>query len=116
MIGALLLRDGYACAYCGARLEGTDFEVDHVKALSVGGATRPANLVCACDGCNRRKGNGPVPVKARAEVRRRTARVVDLRAGRAVGDALYPWAPVRREREAQRKARVRAAGKDVTFP
>lgn len=47
----VLLRDRYACAYCGERGE----TVDHVQPRAAGGASTWENLVCACTRCNSRK-------------------------------------------------------------
>ena len=54
-------RDGFACAYCGAR--GVPLEVDHVRARAHFAATAsgakvnsPQNLVTACEDCNGAKG------------------------------------------------------------
>jgi 5-methylcytosine-specific restriction endonuclease McrA len=50
--GAVLDRDGWACAYCGRPTA----EVDHVAPRGRGGPTVAANLVAACRRCNREKG------------------------------------------------------------
>ena len=50
----VLERDNYTCVYCGD--ENGPFEVDHVKAVKLGGGNEDENLVCACQTCNRRKG------------------------------------------------------------
>lgn len=49
-------RDGGACFYCGARLEGT-WHADHVIPHSRGGRTVASNGVAACPSCNLRKSN-----------------------------------------------------------
>ncbi|MBA2563854.1 MAG: HNH endonuclease [Gemmatimonadetes bacterium] len=51
----VLKRDGHRCQYC-ASAHGK-MTTDHVVPRSAGGADSWANLVCACAGCNRRKGN-----------------------------------------------------------
>lgn len=52
----VLVRDGFACAYCGAkRSDGASLEVDHVIPVSAGGTAHPDNLVAACVACNRGK-------------------------------------------------------------
>lgn len=63
---AILERDGWRCQICGIdtpkRLRGTFApnapEVDHVIALSLGGAHAAWNAQCACRRCNVRKSNG----------------------------------------------------------
>jgi hypothetical protein len=90
-IGALFLRDRGSCAYCGAGFEGYLFEIDHVRPKPARmHRNDPRNLVCACGDCNQKKGQGPVPEAARAEVRRRTRRVLNYEAGRRVAEAMYP--------------------------
>jgi hypothetical protein len=56
----ILKRDGFRCRYCGATAAQTMLHVDHVLALSEGGADDPANLVAACSGCNLGKSNKPI--------------------------------------------------------
>jgi 5-methylcytosine-specific restriction endonuclease McrA len=51
-------RDDYTCRYCGSR--GGRLECDHVMPVSRGGVTALWNLVTACFGCNRSKGNRTV--------------------------------------------------------
>jgi 5-methylcytosine-specific restriction endonuclease McrA len=51
----VLKRDGHRCQYCGST-QGK-MTTDHVIPRSQGGAESWRNLVCACAGCNRRKGN-----------------------------------------------------------
>ena len=73
MLG-ILERDGWSCYICGtdtpAKYRGTmrpdSPVVDHVLALSLGGAHTASNLRCACRKCNSDKG-----VVERMEVRRR---------------------------------------------
>ena len=58
---ALYLRDGLACAYCGATLEdGAKLTLDHLTPHSLGGDNTPANLVTCCARCNSSRGNRPV--------------------------------------------------------
>jgi 5-methylcytosine-specific restriction endonuclease McrA len=45
-------RDLWTCAYCGAPFE----EIEHVLALSAGGADVPENTVPSCEACNRGPG------------------------------------------------------------
>ncbi len=51
----ILRRDGHRCQYCG-RTDMT-LTVDHVFPSSRGGEDTWENLVCACVGCNNRKGD-----------------------------------------------------------
>jgi 5-methylcytosine-specific restriction endonuclease McrA len=61
---AVLRRDQYTCAYCGAQVGSRsrgailgkyDFTVDHVLPVSRGGKNTWGNTVCACASCNQRK-------------------------------------------------------------
>ena len=54
---AIYLRDGFACAYCGAILENGDtlLTIDHVVAQDLGGTNDEKNLVTACKSCNSSK-------------------------------------------------------------
>lgn len=115
LIGAIFLRDRGTCAYCGAELEGRDFQIDHVRPQPTRMKRNdPRNLVCSCEGCNQGKGNGPVPEHARAEVRRRTRRVLDFDRGRAKALELYPWHATRSaNRNAKRRKKYTAA--DLSF-
>lgn len=54
---AILKRDEYACQYCGKKLTLKDATVDHVIPRSKGGKTIWSNVVTACAGCNRKKGD-----------------------------------------------------------
>jgi 5-methylcytosine-specific restriction endonuclease McrA len=47
-------RDGYSCAYCGAKERLT---IDHIHPASRGGEDTWENLVTACCKCNSMKGN-----------------------------------------------------------
>jgi 5-methylcytosine-specific restriction endonuclease McrA len=58
---AIYLRDGMACAYCGATVEdGAQLSLDHLKPHSKGGDNKPTNLVTCCSKCNSARGNRPV--------------------------------------------------------
>lgn len=52
----VMLRDGYLCQYCAARLPTRDLNIDHVMPRSRGGPDSWENLVTACRECNLRKG------------------------------------------------------------
>lgn len=54
---ALFARDGHLCMYCGDELPRPLLTRDHVVPLSRGGRDVWENVVCACIGCNSRKGN-----------------------------------------------------------
>jgi hypothetical protein len=55
---AIYLRDGMACAYCGATLEdGAQLTLDHITTREDGGSNKPANLITACHRCNSNRGN-----------------------------------------------------------
>ena len=52
----LMLRDGYACQYCGAKPGPQALDVDHVLPRCRGGGYTWQNLVTSCRRCNLRKG------------------------------------------------------------
>ena len=50
---AIYLRDGLACAWCGASVEqGAKLTLDHIVPHAAGGTNRENNLVTACHRCN----------------------------------------------------------------
>ena len=53
----ILLRDGSACQYCGARLPAGSLTLDHVIPRSRRGFSTWENLVTCCFPCNNRKAN-----------------------------------------------------------
>lgn len=54
---AILRRDGFRCATCGATPSGgAHLHVDHILAISRGGKTTPGNLRVLCSHCNHGKG------------------------------------------------------------
>jgi hypothetical protein len=58
---AIYLRDGLACAYCGASVEdGAQLSLDHLQPHSKGGDNKPTNLVTCCSRCNSARGNRSV--------------------------------------------------------
>jgi len=64
---AIYLRDGLACAWCGADVEGgARLTLDHVTPYSQQGSTDAANLVTACNRCNASRGTRTVRVFATA--------------------------------------------------
>jgi len=61
---AVLRRDHYTCAYCGAKigdrrrgrvLAKHSFTVDHILPVSRGGKNTWGNTICSCAPCNQRK-------------------------------------------------------------
>jgi len=56
-------RDGNQCQYCGRGFPTSELSLDHVVPRSRGGITSWENIVCACVGCNVRKG-GRTPHEA----------------------------------------------------
>jgi len=55
---AIYLRDGLACAYCGAAAEqGRPLTLDHLLPCSKGGGNHEGNLVTCCGTCNSRRGD-----------------------------------------------------------
>ena len=64
---AIYLRDGLACAYCGATIEdGARLTLDHLRPVSRGGSNEASNLVTCCCKCNSSRGNRPVAAFTRA--------------------------------------------------
>ncbi len=56
---AIYLRDGMACAYCGATVEDgtTILSLDHIIPHSKGGNNSESNLISSCKRCNSSRGN-----------------------------------------------------------
>jgi 5-methylcytosine-specific restriction endonuclease McrA len=52
----VMLRDAFQCQYCGWRRPVSELDIDHVLPRCRGGGDSWANLVTACQACNRRKG------------------------------------------------------------
>lgn len=117
LIGAIILRDAWICAYCLCVVERRDVEIDHVITRANGGGNDHANLVLAHGACNNARGARSVPEGCRVEIERRIALPVDRAAGQVLGDELYPWAEARRAVDSiaavRRKLRSRAAKIDV---
>jgi 5-methylcytosine-specific restriction endonuclease McrA len=80
----VLLRDDYACQYCGRRTEHATATVDHVIPRSRGGKSTFENLVCCCGPCNARK-KDRLPEEAGMRLVRRPRRPISI-----------PWLVVRR--------------------
>jgi 5-methylcytosine-specific restriction endonuclease McrA len=59
----LFARDQSRCQYCGKRYPTSELSLDHVVPRSQGGTNTWENIVCACVGCNVRKG-GRTPDQA----------------------------------------------------
>ncbi len=58
---AIYLRDGLACAYCGATIEdGAMLTLDHIIPHCEGGSNAETNLVTACRKCNSSRANRTV--------------------------------------------------------
>jgi 5-methylcytosine-specific restriction endonuclease McrA len=54
-VAEIILRDGYACRYCGTTTR--RLELDHIHPLSRGGSNDNDNLALACGSCNASKNN-----------------------------------------------------------
>jgi 5-methylcytosine-specific restriction endonuclease McrA len=67
----ILRRDGHRCQYCGR--SDLPLTIDHVVPVSRGGEDAWENLVCACVGCNNRKGDR-TPEEAAMPLRRKAVR------------------------------------------
>jgi 5-methylcytosine-specific restriction endonuclease McrA len=59
----IFARDKNHCQYCGKRFPMTELSLDHVIPRTMGGKATWENIVCACTGCNVRKG-GRTPKQA----------------------------------------------------
>lgn len=57
-------RDGFACQYCGAQPPAVVLVVDHIHAVSHGGASTIDNLVTACEACNQGKSDRPLSIRS----------------------------------------------------
>lgn len=90
----ILLRDGLSCQYCGKSLVGKQWNAEHVLPWIRGGRTEVYNLVVACRGCNKAKGNRRGILPGHGAVKQQ---IVDLGIRR------------RKERLAARRAKRRAA-------
>ncbi len=79
----ILARDGHRCQYCGRRFVTAKLSLDHVLPRCRGGQATWENIVCACLGCNLRKG-GRTPREAdmrllKEPVRPRTSPTLGLK-------------------------------------
>lgn len=64
---AIYLRDGCACAYCGATVEtGVSLTLDHIVPHVKGGSNHESNLVTCCFRCNSSRGKRAMPAFARS--------------------------------------------------
>src|SRR6476659_2244402 len=59
----IFARDNNQCQYCGRKFPTTELSLDHVVPRSQGGQSTWDNIVCACVGCNVKKG-GRTPREA----------------------------------------------------
>jgi 5-methylcytosine-specific restriction endonuclease McrA len=59
----IFARDNNQCQYCGKKFPTTELSLDHIVPRSQGGMSSWENIVCACVGCNVRKG-GRTPKQA----------------------------------------------------
>lgn len=59
----IFARDDGRCQYCGKRHPMSELSLDHIIPRAAGGPTTWENVVCACTGCNKRKG-GRTPAQA----------------------------------------------------
>ncbi|HMC66725.1 MAG TPA: HNH endonuclease [Gemmataceae bacterium] len=66
----IFARDNNQCQYCGRKHPTSELSLDHVIPRSQGGQSIWENVVCACVGCNVRKG-GRTPKQAHMSLIRR---------------------------------------------
>src|SRR5262249_18066366 len=59
----IFARDNNQCQYCGKKFPTSELSLDHIVPRSQGGTSTWENIVCACVGCNVRKG-GRTPKEA----------------------------------------------------
>ena len=52
---AVYAMDNGACVYCGEKLSFVEFEIDHMRPISLSGETNIDNCVASCTKCNRSK-------------------------------------------------------------
>lgn len=69
----VLARDGHRCQYCGRRFPAAQLSLDHVVPRSRGGMNTWDNVVCACLGCNVKKG-GRTPKEAHMRLQQKPGR------------------------------------------
>jgi hypothetical protein len=104
---AIYLRDGMACAYCGAGIEnGVSLSLDHLQPYSLGGSNHEGNLITCCKKCNSSRGNRTVeefveavgqylnvsPERIFAHIAECLARPLDREASRKILDSRPSWA------------------------
>jgi len=73
----ILIRDGYMCQYCGAKLLSGQLELEHVVPRARGGLSTWENLVAACRPCNAKKADR-TPGEAGMKLLRQPRRVTIL--------------------------------------
>lgn len=57
---AVIDRDGLRCVWCRFESDSvSDFDIDHLRPVSLGGTDALDNLAVACCACNRSRGNRP---------------------------------------------------------
>jgi 5-methylcytosine-specific restriction endonuclease McrA len=89
----VLMRDRYACQYCGISCSAATITIDHVFPRSRGGKTNWDNVAAACHPCNRRKANRtPEEAGMRLAKKPRRPTWVDLLDG-SHKDLLENWMP-----------------------
>lgn len=72
-------RDRFACQYCGQHPPAVLLEIDHITPIARGGSDDEANLITACQDCNRGKAAVPLSVAPRS-LKERTAQAQELEA------------------------------------
>lgn len=83
MRATVIERDSYHCRYCGAAVTYATANIDHVVPWRDGGPTEVCNLVTACPGCNKAKGNSRHPYWAQ-QLKKQRAGALKIRDGEVV--------------------------------
>ena len=63
----IFARDGNRCQYCGRKYATSELSLDHIVPRTLGGKSTWTNIVCACTGCNVKKG-GRTPAQAKMKL------------------------------------------------
>lgn len=82
----VMMRDGFACQYCGKKKAMRELTYDHVLPRAQGGRTTWGNIVTACRKCNETKANR-TPEEARMKLLSRPTKPTWLPTGKFYVDS-----------------------------